>query len=89
MAAKKHRELVRDTLRAEKARVGVTFDDLSARLAQSGIQQTPTNLSSKFGRGLMEAGLFLAILDALGVEKLSIPDLIKDLRPRPGSSDTA
>ncbi|TJY57325.1 hypothetical protein E4T66_18135 [Sinimarinibacterium sp. CAU 1509] len=82
MGSKQHRELVASTLRAEKARAGATFGELSERLKACGIQQSGNNLKSKFARGQMDAGLFLAILDALGVRTLDLPDLLKDIEPR-------
>lgn len=85
MSSPKHREVVRQTLRAEKARRGVTFQQLSDRLSEYGIEQSATNLSTKVGRGVMDAGLFLAILDVLGVDRINIPDLLADIRSRSSS----
>lgn len=82
MKNEQHRELVKQVLRTEKARRNVSYAEISERLKEYGVIQSATNLSSKASRGLMDAGLFLAILDTLGVVKLDIPDLFADLPPR-------
>lgn len=80
---KPHRKLVKGILRAERARSGLKFEDISAQLASYGIQQSASNLSNKVAAGHMEAGLFLAILDVLGVPGINVRDLIADLKARP------
>lgn len=79
MPATYHQRIISQTIRTEKARRGVTFDQISAELAQHGVIQSPSNLRTKASKGVMNAGLFLAILDVLGVDELRIADLVKDI----------
>lgn len=74
-AMAKHAEagrFIQALIRAEKARLGLTFEDISVRLRQYGIRQTPTNLRTKLGRGDMGAQLFLVWMKVLEVEELSL-----------------
>ncbi|WP_168149224.1 DUF6471 domain-containing protein [Solimonas marina] len=80
---KEHREVIKRIIRVERARAGVTFDEISRALARAGISQSSSNLRAKASRGQMEAGLFLAVLDALGVRSIDIINVIPDLQRRP------
>ncbi len=71
-AAKRY---IQALIRAEKARLGLTFEDISVRLRQYGMRQTPTNLRSKLGRGDMGAQLFLALMKVLEMEELDLKEL--------------
>lgn len=76
MARSPHlRNYIQGLLRAEKARHNLTYEDLSRRLARLGIQQTPTNLSTKIARGDMSAQLFIALLKVLEVKSLSLDEV--------------
>jgi hypothetical protein len=66
---------VRGLIRAEKARLGLSWEDLSLRLKRLGIAQTATNLSTKVARGNMSAPLFLALLKVLQVRRLDLDAL--------------
>ncbi|WP_348675898.1 DUF6471 domain-containing protein [uncultured Abyssibacter sp.] len=67
------REFLLGTLKAEKARHGLTFENLSQRLKAIGIEQSASNLGSKFSTGVMSAQLFIALLSVLEVRSLAIP----------------
>jgi hypothetical protein len=69
------RRYIQQLIRTEKARLGLTFEDISERLRAYGIKQTPTNLRTKLGRGDMGAQLFLVLLQVLEVEKLALDKL--------------
>ena len=69
------REFVRGVLRAEKARRNLTYPQLSRMLADYGIDQSATNLSTKVHRGMMSAQLFVAILAVMGIESLDLLEL--------------
>lgn len=71
-AAKRY---IQELIRTEKARLGLTFEDISVRLRAYGIRQTPTNLRTKLGRGDMGAQLFLAWVKVLEVEELGLGKL--------------
>jgi len=75
------REFIQGTIRAEKARQGITFTELSSALMALGIDQTSTNLSTKVGRGNMSAQLFLAIMKVLNQQELSL-DVLQLSKPR-------
>ena len=71
-------DFIISTLRAEKARQGVTFTDLSERLKKLGVHQSATNLSSKFSTGTLSAQLFVLILVALDLHTLQIDPSLAD-----------
>ena len=74
----KHAEVglyIQGLIRAEKARRGLTFEDISQRLRLYGIRQTPTNLRTKLGRGDMSAQLFLALMKVLEVRSVRMDEL--------------
>ena len=68
------RKFIQGVIRAEKARHNLTYEDLSRRLARHGIQQTPTNLSTKIARGDMSAQVFIALLKVLEVKTLPLDE---------------
>ena len=74
----KHAQLglyIQGLIRAEKARRQLTFEDISQRLRQYGIRQTPTNLRTKLGRGDMSAQLFLALMKVLELRSIRLDQL--------------
>jgi hypothetical protein len=75
------RRYIQELIRTEKARLGLTFEDISVRLQAYGIKQTPTNLRTKLGRGDMGAQLFLALVKVLEVESLDLAQLAIGNRP--------
>jgi hypothetical protein len=76
---------IQGLIRTEKARLGLSFEDISVRLRQYGIRQTATNLRSKLGRGDMGAQLFLVLMKVLEVEDLPLDGLrLEKQRTKPG-----
>jgi hypothetical protein len=69
------RRYIQELIRTEKARLGLTFEDVSERLRAYGIRQTATNLRTKLGRGDMGAQLFLSLMKVLEVEELRLERL--------------
>lgn len=61
-------------LRAEMVKRGVSYEDLSAKLAEIGVQETPVNLRNKVSRGKFMAAFMLQCLRAIGVETLRLED---------------
>lgn len=53
------------------------YKELSEKLASRGVQQSPSNLSSKVSRGTLGAPLLMHMLAALGVDQLNINELDK------------
>lgn len=73
--AARTRDFLRAVLRAEKARRNLTYPQLSRMLHDYGIEQSATNLGSKFHRGMMSAHLFLALLAVMGVGSLELEEI--------------
>ena len=69
------RHFIQGTIRAEKARLNMTFGELSAALHARGIEQSATNLSTKVSRGNMSAQLFVAIMKTLGKRAVDLEEL--------------
>lgn len=65
--------LVKNMLRAEMMRRGVSYEQLVARLADLGISENVLNLRNKVARGRFTAPFFAQCMVALGVEMLQIP----------------
>ena len=61
-------------LRAEMVKRGVSYEDLAAKLAAMGIEETPVNLRNKVSRGKFMAAFMLQCLRAIGVETLRLED---------------
>lgn len=67
-------EKAKRLLRAEMVRRGVTYEDLTQRLAEIGVQETPENIRNKVSRGKFMASFMLQCLRAIGVETLRLED---------------
>ena len=59
-------------LRAEMTRRGVTYDDLAARLAALGIEDSAVNIRNKVARGKFSAVFLLQCLEAIGARNLRL-----------------
>lgn len=66
-------QLVKNMLRAEMMRRGVSYEQLATRLAAIGIEDNVLNLRNKVARGRFTAPFFVQCMVALGVEMLLIP----------------
>jgi hypothetical protein len=66
---------IQGSIRAEKARQNLTFENLSAALRAHGIEQSATNLSTKVGRGGMSAQLYVAIMKVLGKQRIELDEV--------------
>ena len=64
--------LVKGILRAEMARRGITYDQLAAKLAEIGVNDTAVNLRNKVARGGFSAMFFVQCLRAMGCRSLTI-----------------
>jgi hypothetical protein len=64
--------LVKGILRAEMARRGITYDQLAAKLAELGVQNTAVNIRNKVARGGFSAVFFVQCLRALGCHTIQI-----------------
>ncbi len=66
--------LVKGMLKAEVKRRNMTYDQLSAKLAEIGVRETPTNLRTKISRGGFSAVFFVQCLRAIGAETIRLKD---------------
>lgn len=65
-------EEVKRLLRAEMARRGVTYEQLSEKLAAIGITDSSVNLRNKVARGKFTAVFLVQCLAAMGAQMLRI-----------------
>jgi len=66
--------LVKGMLKAEVKRRNMTYEQLSAKLAEIGVHETPTNLRTKISRGGFSAVFFVQCLRAIGCDVLRVAD---------------
>lgn len=64
--------MAKGILRAEMTRRAITYEQLSAKLAEMGVSDTPVNLRNKVARGGFTAAFFLQCLSVLGVESVRL-----------------
>jgi hypothetical protein len=64
---------VKEILKAELKRRGLTYADLVARLAEQGVSETEANLRNKISRGSFTATFFMQCLVAMGCEQVPVP----------------
>jgi hypothetical protein len=69
---------VKRLLRAEMTRRGMTYEQLSKRLAAVGIDDTPVNLRNKVARGRFSATFLVQCLTAMGARMLRLSENIND-----------
>jgi len=67
--------LVKGMLKAEIKRRNMTYEQVSARLAEMGVHETPTNLRTKISRGGFSAVFFVQCLRAVGVRSLALDEV--------------
>ena len=63
---------VKGMLKAEIKRRNLTYEQVSAKLAEMGVQETPTNLRTKISRGGFSAVFFVQCLRAVGAKSLAL-----------------
>jgi Domain of unknown function (DUF6471) len=64
--------LVKGILRAEMARRGMTYEQLSERLAEIGVKDNAVNIRNKVARGGFSAVFFVQCLRATGCNSISL-----------------
>jgi hypothetical protein len=64
--------LVKGILRAEMARRGITYEQLAAKLAEIGVQDTAVNIRNKVARSGFAAVFFIQCLKALGCQTIRL-----------------
>ena len=71
-------KVVKQFIRSEMSKKSVDYKELSRRLAQISISQTPDNLRSKINKGILGAQLLMQILLVLNVRRLD-SELIQEI----------
>ena len=66
--------MAKGLLKAELKRRNLTYDDLSAKLAEIRVTETSRNLRNKVSRGGFSAVFLIQCLKAMGVRSLSLED---------------
>ena len=64
--------LVKGMLKAEIKRRNLTYEQLSAKLAEIGVRETTDNLRVKISRGGFSAVFFVQCLRALGCQEIRL-----------------
>lgn len=82
-------ELVKNVLRAEMMRRGVSYAALVERLAALGIVDNELNLRNKVSRGRFTGVFFMQCLKALEVEWVHVPASIEDAARKGGAQTLA
>ncbi|MBU2341241.1 MAG: hypothetical protein KKE77_08375 [Alphaproteobacteria bacterium] len=82
-------EMVKNILRAEMMRRGVSYAGLAERLQEHGIEDNELNLRNKVSRGRFTAVFFMQCMQALGVELLQIPQAIEEAARKGGAQALA
>lgn len=65
---------VKNILKAELKRKGVSYRDLAERLTAAGIPETERNLANKIARGTFTAAFFVQCLTAIGTSVLRLDE---------------
>jgi Domain of unknown function (DUF6471) len=82
-------ELVKNMLRAEMMRRGVSYTTLVELLADIGIADNELNLRNKVSRGRFTAVFFMQCMKALGTDWINVPPSIEDAGRKGGAQALA
>lgn len=74
MPDKEWQDRVKGILKAELKRRGVSYKQLSERLAEMGIQESERNINNKISRGGFTAVFLIQCLEAIGCTSLRLGD---------------
>jgi hypothetical protein len=72
MSDKDWKDYVKGVLKAEIARRNMSYTEISKRLAELGVHETPQNISNKIGRGTFGAIFMMQILQVIGCKDLQL-----------------
>lgn len=72
--AKDYNKLVKNILKAELKRRGVSYRELADKLAQTGVHENERNIANKISRGGFSAAFFVQCLDVVGCHTLQLSD---------------
>lgn len=65
---------VKNILKAELKRKGLSYRDLAEKLTANGIPETERNLANKIARGTFTAAFFVQCLTAIGTASVRLDD---------------
>ncbi|HEV7311891.1 MULTISPECIES: DUF6471 domain-containing protein [unclassified Sphingopyxis] len=82
-------KMVKNILRAEMMRRGVSYAGLAERLQKQGVEDNELNLRNKVSRGRFTAVFFMQCMQALGVDLLQIPQATEEAARRGGAQKLA
>ncbi len=82
-------EVVKNMLRAEMMRQGVSYATLAQRLALIGVEDNELNLKNKVGRGRFTAVFLMQCFKALGVEWMHLPASLDEAARKGGAQALA
>lgn len=82
-------ELVKNVLRAEMMRRGVSYTTLVEKLAEIGVTDNELNLRNKVSRGRFTAVFLMQCMLALGVDLLQIPRSLEEAAGKGGAQKLA
>lgn len=74
MTDKQWREKVKNLLKAELRRKGITYEELSERLAKIGVKNKAENINLKIHRGGFSAVFLIQCLEAIECNNLRLGD---------------
>ena len=62
-------------IKAELKRREITYEELSRRLAEMRIRESPGSIAMKINRGMFPAWFLVAVMKAIGSESLRLEDV--------------
>jgi Domain of unknown function (DUF6471) len=62
-------------IKAELKRANVTYEQLAERLKEHGLSETRDSITAKLQRGTFPATFFLAVMAAIGRERVDLSDV--------------
>lgn len=65
---------VKNLLKGELKRKGLTYADLAEKLAAIGVKDSDRNIANKIGRGTFTAIFFVQCMEAIGVKTIHLED---------------
>ncbi len=74
---------VKEILKSELKRRGLTYADLVSRLADQGVVESEANLRNKISRGSFTATFFMQCLVAMGCEQVQLPHALSTSQEPP------
>ena len=62
-------------IKAELKRADITYEELAERLKEHGLSETRDSIAAKLKRGTFAATFFLAVMVAIGRERINLADV--------------